>query len=397
MKNNIKYGFFALAACLAFASCEDDRDANPTVQQPAEGTFVLNDPAGVSQLIDLENSKCINLAFSQPDYGFPAAAKYKVEVSLKDSFTILYDNEADDNSAADYFVLDEVFSTCNIEVRSEGIADAMQRLAGYKEDAVPEKEDLYMRVVASLAGTQDIASNSVRLSVVPMFVQLGGGTPDIWFMVGGGIGDGSWGNDGLKNIGKSLIPLEGKIGGIFDKNGLGQLTFTGHFVAGTEFKIIHTPGKWDEQWGMKDGKFVAKTPDLEPDNIKVEETGYYTVTLDTKKSSCSMEKYDGTPKVYTEMLISGGFNEWGTSTQMLPVQTIEGAENHVWAFDIEGLDGDGAKFLQSRWAPNWGASDFPFGYGENNGANIKAPEAGKNYRAVFNDITGFYYFVELAD
>ena len=68
-----------------FAACSDDRDDNPTITTPTE--FVLNTPAIASNNIDLAHSSTLQLTCSQPNYGFPAATKYNVQVSLKEDMS----------------------------------------------------------------------------------------------------------------------------------------------------------------------------------------------------------------------------------------------------------------------------------------------------------------------
>lgn len=63
-----RYLFTLLLAGLAmFTACTDDRDSNPTVQQPS--TFELNMPALGGGVYDLANTDSIRLTYEQPDYG----------------------------------------------------------------------------------------------------------------------------------------------------------------------------------------------------------------------------------------------------------------------------------------------------------------------------------------
>ena len=121
-------------------------------------------------------------------------------------------------------------------------------------------------------------------------------------------------------------------------------------------------------------------------------SGYYTITLDTKKDELKIEKADD-KKVFEHLFIAGDFNGWGTDTQMTPVNVASCMEghNHIWMFDLDATGGDTtAKFLYDGWSPNWGAANFPFGIGTNGGANI--PITAGNYRVIFNDIDGYYHF-----
>lgn len=58
---------------------------------------------------------------------------------------------------------------------------------------------------------------------------------------------------------------------------------------------------------------------------------------------------------------------------MKPVNTTASmtGHNHVWTYTIDATAGPTtAKFLQPGWAPNWGGSAFPAGYGKDGGDNI---------------------------
>ena len=82
-------------------------------------------------------------------------------------------------------------------------------------------------------------------------------------------------------------------------------------------------------------------------NISVSESGYYKITLDPVKRTCTMEKVaNQTPKTFASMFISGAFNDWATTTSMHPVNTFDGAVNHDWYFDLDATSGSTeAKFL----------------------------------------------------
>ena len=95
MKNILKSTLLVALGLSLFASCSDDRDDNPTVVSPTE--FHLNTPALAGQYLDLEKSKTINFTCSQPDYGFPAATTYSVQVALDSEFT-----EKTEESEANY-------------------------------------------------------------------------------------------------------------------------------------------------------------------------------------------------------------------------------------------------------------------------------------------------------
>lgn len=84
MKNIIKSALLLLCSVCVFTACEDDRDSNPTLQKPTDGSLVLNTPAMAENAI-YDLAKSSNLIFtlsSLPNYGFPAYTNYTLEASL---------------------------------------------------------------------------------------------------------------------------------------------------------------------------------------------------------------------------------------------------------------------------------------------------------------------------
>ena len=85
MKKMIKSALLVLCSVCLFTACETDRDSNPTLQKPTDGSLVLNTPGMATNAIyDLANSSVLNFTLnSLPNYGFPAYTNYEMEVSTK--------------------------------------------------------------------------------------------------------------------------------------------------------------------------------------------------------------------------------------------------------------------------------------------------------------------------
>ena len=208
------------------------------------------------------------------------------------------------------------------------------------------------------------------------------GEPDLWYLVGSCIGNGSWVNE-AGNVGIALIPMYPKT----DNYNIN--TYVGYFPAGQGFKLIHTPGNWDEQWGQKDGIFVKN--DGGSGDITVPEDGYYEITYDMQADALTIMKYAGTVAVYSQIGMPGGYQGWDTGSNLMdPMSTV--VENHDWIIKGVTYDATELKFAaDNSWDVNWGGAAFPLGLGEHNGPNIPV-EAG-TYDVIFNDILGEYYFI----
>ena len=396
MKRYIYLSLFLLSSLCFFTACSDDNGSNPTVRQP--GTFVLNTPSYSSCLVDLLNTETLQLSTSQPDYGYTAAVVYRIQVSLTDSWNVSYDEAKDDETGEtipDYATVDESYNKVKISASTALVDEAIMKVGGWESvDQIPESQEVYLRLQASLANyatgveSHPCYSNSVKLNVEPYFMELKGKDPVLWYLVGSCVGDGSWKGD----VGVAFYPMSVAPEATFDKNGYGELTSIAYLTT-KGFKLVQVPGEWQFQWGQGDSWGEFKYCEGGSANITVPADGYYTINLNTATNELTIEEYSEAVTVYPEMFVSGSFNEWATDTKMTPVNTYEGAVNHIWTYDIESDGAVELKFLaDSGWATNWGVADqFPYGYGEQNGKNIVVAEG--SWTIFFNDIDGSYEFV----
>lgn len=392
MKNIFKSTMLLLCGMGLFAACSDDNGSNPTIQQPS--TFELNEPGYSSLLIDLENSEELAFTWSQPDYGFPAEVSYDIEASLTGSFTVSTDEANADESGAtipDYAILASGINGGSGTIDPTTLDRNMVQIAQWKQDAVPTTQTIYVRVSASTPGTTTVYSNVVTLNTVPYYIALKDAAPELWYLVGECIGDGSWGNS-ADNIGKAIFPLMTLADETYDKvTGKGVIAYTGFFPAGKGFKLVQIPGNWDIQWGAGDAGYVKN--DGGSGNITVDADGYYTVKLDTKNDVLTVEPYDGTPHAFTSMGMPGGYNGWDVNANLMNAFDTYGGENHAWSAQFEAdADGEMKFAADGAWDYNWGAADFPYGQGTQGGANI--PYKQGSYTVFLNDITGQFMFIE---
>lgn len=381
-------------AAMLLSACDSDLSNNPTLQSPT--TFQLNTPAYANANVDLKTSTALAFTWSQPDYGYPAVANYQIQIGKSadaNDWTVSTDVDgAVEKNLTNYANVGDGSTVCKTSVAATDVATALEQLYNYQENNVPSSQEFYARVRAVYSG-DTIYSNIVALSMTPYYVQITEAPIDEWYLIGACIGDGLWTN-GPSAIGTSVLPMYPEPGQEYDaKTGVGLLTYTGYFAAGSEFKIVHLLDNWVNTTDVVCKDWVFRDGNGDPGNISFEESGYYKITLDPTKRTCTYEKVsEQAPAVFPQMLISGAFNDWATTTTITPVNTVAG-NNHDWYYDLDATTGDTeVKFLSdASWATNWGNTDFPWGAGTQGGSNIPV-KAGK-YRVFFNDITGQYHFI----
>ena len=366
MKKIFAFATLLLTGAMAMVSCSDDNDSNPTLVQPA--TFSINEVAEAQGQVDLMKSYSVTMTWSQPKFTEPNAPvipTYSILVSTKGTFTQAYDDKADQWSA----------------------------------DAVPAMQPVTIRVKADIRDASKrvympiLSDNSIQLKTVPYYIELVAADPEVWYLIGGDIGDGKWGNDI-----PSSIPMHTVKDFVYDSNtGKGEITWVG-YLAGNGFKLKKFTTSWDDQWGQGNsfGQFVMN--DGGSGNINVPAPGIYTITLNTAANQLSVEPYEGNPTKFDGMAVSGSFNNW-SDEEMKPVHTYDGAENHDWMIIKDMKENDEIKFKQlGTWDFNKGGSFITYskgfyGYGIDNGSNIVIPEDG-TYLILFNDITGYFQFIQ---
>lgn len=157
--------FVAVASVLAMSSCKQNTE--PRYQKAT--TFTVNTPAMASQyyLLDTPDGT-IDLDWSQPDWGFSAAAEYVVQMSLYQDFKAV---EVDGQVYDDYYQLPESYTACSACIPMESVAIGLCTLRGISKEEQYVDEParaVYFRVVGSVPGIDgsDIVSNVVCLQNV---------------------------------------------------------------------------------------------------------------------------------------------------------------------------------------------------------------------------------------
>ena len=217
---------------------------------------------------------------------------------------------------------------------------------------------------------------------------------DMWYLIGTHVGSNQWENEGVSSIGTGLIPLFPV--GDFDGMGRGLLTYTGYFGENDAIALLHTPGSWEDGWGIDDGGNYARGYMGDGINaFTVGASGYFTITLDTRTDEFHVTPYDASGiGVFNTISMPGEHCYWMvTDTQYNMTDMNPSKENHDWIFRNFALDADGQlKFAADNdWEFNWGENKFPWGRGTQGGQNI--PVKAGTYNVYFNDITGDFNFI----
>ncbi len=397
MKKIFLSSLMLLSMALVFTACEDDRDSNPVLVQPT--SFTLNNP--VNAMVDLTASTGIPFAWSQPDYGgWPAAVEYQLEVSVladPEQWTVTTDEAAADESGetvATYAVLPTVYASCQGEMLAVELAKALVQICKWDEESVPEKQTVYVRCSAKTAGAQPIYSNVVSLEVNPYYIELADAPIEIWYLTGDCTADGSWTNS-PDAIGTKMTPMYPVAGNEYDpRTGQGVIEYAAYFPAGANFKIIAPAGLSNWNYGMcggdENGGQVYREGGDDPGNITVTEAGYYKIVLNTATHEMTWEKLDGV-RVFTQIAMPGNYQGWNTAENLMNAMNTV-TENHDWYLMKVTYEETTLKFAaDNSWDVNWGAGDFPYGVGVQDGSDI--PVKAGTYNVFFNDILGTYNFV----
>lgn len=132
-----------------------------------------------------------------------------MQVSATGSFTTsLAEAEADESGSkvADYATLGEATTQCTIKIKAEELNKTLLKLLKWDAQNIPAAYELNLRIAASAGGHNPVVSNVVKLKVMPYYIALEKAPVEMWYLIGGCIGDGKW-NNALNAVGTSIYPL----------------------------------------------------------------------------------------------------------------------------------------------------------------------------------------------
>lgn len=260
---------------------------------------------------------------------------------------------------------------------------------------VPNSVNLVARVEVMLDDNNTVViSNEKTFLHLPQFTFESAQPIHLWWLVGSFIGASPWSNNNTADYGNGLVPMYPVPGATYNENGEGPLEYYGYFPTGGEFKIIENPGMWDYVigGGNENGGQVYSgnmTGNLYPDNIVINQGGYYKIDLNTVDKTMTMTRLSDNQASYGSITMPGYYNSWDVSSNSMTA--LNTSNNHDWIAYLT-LDNDSElKFAPGSWDYDWGTNQFPYGKGYQGGYNIPAKQG--CYFVYFNDISGDYMFL----
>ncbi len=258
---------------------------------------------------------------------------------------------------------------------------------------VPNTITLYARVEVKLDNGSDvIISNERNFLHLPQFTFESSQPIHLWWLTGSFIGVEPWSNDGNPYGSYGMVPMYPVQGATYDENGEGPLEYYGYFPSGAQFKIIEEPGRWELVMGggnENGGQVYSGNMTEYPDNIIINQGGYYKIDLNTSSKTMTMTRLSDTQASYGTITMPGYYNSWDVASNAM--MALGESNNHDWV-KLLTLDNDSElKFATGNWDYDWGTNDFPYGKGYQGGYNIPAKQGG--YYVYFNDLSGDYMFI----
>ena len=369
-----------LTALVAFTACSTDRDENPVLAVPANGSFTLYAPGITANTIDMDNSSSMTFKADQPNYGYTAPVIYMMEFAASE----------DGNTWSSWQPTETTNEHCSaITVPTKQIAGAVTTgltELGRDEFDFPLYAKVKARAHAFLRGleeTTSVYSNEVLFAATTSYV-----LPPVellkLYMVGALT---NWNKDGALTA--LFYPEEDEI-----------YTYTTKFTDKANLKIWTLEDLMKENW---DGAYgCVNDGDDSPSGTMVNAKAgaivaptdeYYTFSFDKHHMTYEWKKLeDQNPVEYEAMWVVGSFNDWPENAGEAMIQVTP----HNWYAKVKITDKAELKFRANySWAVNWGfGNDRDWHVKADDFARIGAGGAGNievdagTYHFYLNDITG---------
>lgn len=169
---------YCLAGMLAFSSCQDDRDDNPTILHPE--TFTLN--ASTETVYDLQNIETIDWTCDVPDYGYSAAVTYSVQINKDNNWV-----DAEGENAASYVTLEATYSTNQLKISAAEMDRSLIILnEWFDAETFPTTEQtVFVRIMSSIETVSgyEAYSEPVEIRYLPYYMEVSL-EPETMYVVG---------------------------------------------------------------------------------------------------------------------------------------------------------------------------------------------------------------------
>ena len=364
MEKIIKSAMLLVCSMFIFAACEDERDVKPTIQVPE--SFVLNTPAYASTAVDLATTSSIEFTMKQPDFGFPVATTYQLQVSKDGNFTKdLADVAEGEETTANFTTLPDIFTEPKCSMPGNRLSNAINLMNGWTAENLPEEAIVYVRALATTAAYANptanpeinanatVYSNVVTIKVKPTMDAAP--SFDEWIYAPGN------GQDWKPESAAAL------------RSESGDGIYTGYVYLDGGFKFTKgrdwSSGEYNRTVFETVPSFIDIVSDEKDNNLICNEAGVYYMTVDIPNKTITAEKIDNFNLV-------GGYQNWDPAD---PTQTMTWDVNEM-CYVKTGAEATGEwKFAANDgWVLNLGGDGL-----ENlwqDGPNITVDAAGKTVK-----------------
>ncbi len=244
-----------------FMACESDTDSNPLFHEDTE--FVLNEPvyaANNTYNLGIAGTT-VQLNCNQPDYGFPVATTYAVQVAFDEMF-----------EEGNYLELGSTFTNTNIAIDAAELNSSLLELwstVNEDTDVPTEAISVYVRLRAVVTGQSigNILSNVVCLPKVQISADASTLTVPEYMWLAGTMSDWGW---------VTMAPVYGLEG---------QYYRVVYLENNGEFKFGTKEGEWlgytDSRLEIIDNASAGVSGENNDANIQVSKGGWYLITMKT--------------------------------------------------------------------------------------------------------------------
>ena len=364
-----------LTAMIAFTACSTDRDENPVLSVPSDGSYTLYAPGITANTIDLDNSESLTFKVDQPNYGYTAPIIYMMEFAASEDATTWSTWQATETSNENPLAITVPTSEIGAAVTS-GLVEL-----GREEVDFPLYANVKARVHAYLRGleeTTSVYSQEVQFAVTTSYV-LPPAPLQQFYMVGAVVNN--W--DELSSLTALLYPEGGD-----------AYSYTTKFTGAWDLKIWTEEDALTKNWSAAygcitdgDNSPTGTIINAAAQAISSPSAEFYTFTFDKHHMSYSWTKLeDQEPKEYTSISLIGNFNDWAGDVDMTQVTPHNWYVEHTFTTDDVEFKFRADHYWGTNWGAAWTVSSEEFAaLGVGGGDNIKCAKG--TYRFYINDIT----------